>query len=233
MSGTAPLAGSGAMFDGIATKYDSLNRILSLGADLRWRRRMIDRLVLTPRARMLDVATGTGDVALLALARHPEVLVEGIDPSEAMLAIARKKADEAAVSSRLMLRAGTAEKLPFADASFDAATIAFGIRNVPDRPAGLREMRRVVRPGGRIAILELTEPPGLLGVAARFHVHRVVPRIGALLSGAREYRYLASSIAAFPPPDRFVTMMEEAGIESLSRESFAFGAATLFVGGVP
>src|SRR5690606_23666848 len=123
----------------------------------------------------------------------------------------------AGLSERITLVEGDAQQLPFEDASFDAATIAFGIRNVPDRPRALREMARVVRPGGRVAVLELSEPPGgLLGSLARIHVHHIVPFLGALISGSKEYRYLQRSIAAFPPPEQFAATMREAGLDIVS-----------------
>lgn len=224
--------GSGAMFDRIARRYDLLNRVLSLGLDQRWRRRTVDALELQPGQRVLDLATGTGDLALAMLRRCPEITVHGLDPSTAMLERAREKQQRAAIpDSRLELGVGEAEELPFADGSFDAVAIAFGLRNVPDRERGLREMARVTRPGGRIAVLELGEPRGpVLGRLARFHIHVIVPRIGALLSGAREYRYLERSIAAFPPPEQVIAMMERSGIAAAEAHPLMFGACTLFVG---
>ncbi|HEY8145672.1 MAG TPA: class I SAM-dependent methyltransferase, partial [Kofleriaceae bacterium] len=121
------------------------------------------------------------------------------------------------------------QQLPYRNCEMDAATIAFGIRNVPDRRAALREMARVVRPGGRVAVLELGEPRGrLLGPIARFHIHRVVPRLGALLSGAREYRYLERSIAAFPPPEEVTAMMRRAGMAPDEPVPLVFGACHIF-----
>jgi demethylmenaquinone methyltransferase/2-methoxy-6-polyprenyl-1,4-benzoquinol methylase len=219
--------GSGAMFDRIARRYDLLNRILSLGLDRAWRRRAVRSLELGPAARVLDLACGTGDVALEVLRRHPDAQVSGLDPSRAMLDIARDKAARRGVLLRLEV--GVAESLPFDDGAFDAVTIAFGLRNVPDRQRGLVEMARVTCPGGRVAVLELGEPRGrLLGPLARFHIHRVVPRLGALLSGAREYRYLERSIAAFPPPDQVAAMMRQAGLEPMAPVPLGFGACHLF-----
>ncbi|HLU66954.1 MAG TPA: ubiquinone/menaquinone biosynthesis methyltransferase, partial [Kofleriaceae bacterium] len=206
--------GSGAMFDRIARRYDLLNRVLSLGLDRAWRRRTAAALELGAAPRVLDLATGTGDLALAILRRHPDATVVGIDPSAAMLAIARDKIARRGLARSVELQVGIAEQLPLADASVDAVTIAFGLRNVPDRERALREMARVTRPGGRVAVLELGEPRGrVLGPLARFHIHRVVPRLGALLSGAREYRYLERSIAAFPPPEEVAAMMVRAGLE--------------------
>jgi len=226
--------GSGAMFDRIARRYDLLNRVLSLGLDQRWRRLTVAALELRPGHRVLDLATGTGDLAFAMLRSCPEASVVGLDPSPAMLGRAREKqASQTGSASRIELGVGVAEHLPFADGAFDAVAIAFGLRNVPDRERGLREMARVTRPGGRIAILELGEPRGpIMGRLARLHIHVLVPRLGALLSGAREYRYLERSIAAFPPPEQVTAMMERSGIEPLEARPLTFGACYLFVGRV-
>jgi demethylmenaquinone methyltransferase/2-methoxy-6-polyprenyl-1,4-benzoquinol methylase len=224
--------GSGAMFDAIAPRYDLLNRVLSMGIDRRWRRRTVRALELGPAARVLDVATGTADVAIAVLAAHPDAIVTGVDPSENMLAIGRRKL--ARLGLHAVMERGDAQALPSPDGAFDAATIAFGIRNVPDRARGLAELRRVVRPGGRVAVLELSEPRGgILGPLARFHIRKVVPRLGALLSGARAYRYLQESIAAFPPPDEFAAMMRAAGLEDVTATPLTFGVTCLFVGRRP
>lgn len=234
MNETTPPAGSGAMFDAIAARYDLLNRLLSLGLDVRWRRRLVDALALKAGQRVLDLATGTADVALAIAAREAGTHVVGLDPSEQMLAVGRRKVLEAKLSTRVELVAGDAQSLPFPDASFDAVTISFGIRNVPDRPCALREMRRVLRPGGRLAVLELAEPDGrLLGSLARFHVHEVVPRLGALLSGQREYRYLHQSIERFPHRSAFSRTIEEAGFTRVVATPLTFGACVLFTGDRP
>ena len=228
--------GSGAMFDAIAHRYDLLNRILSGGVDRRWRRKTVDALLLPAGepARVLDVATGTGDLAVAIARRHPLATVVGVDPSEQMLAVGRTKLERAGLADRVTLAAGDAERLDHADDSFDGATIAFGIRNVPDRARGLAEMARVVRPGGRVCVLELSEPRrGLIAPLARFHVRVLVPRIGALLSGKREYRYLQSSIAAFPPPERFAAMMIDAGLRLERAIPLTFGVCHLYVGVKP
>ncbi|HTE51591.1 MAG TPA: ubiquinone/menaquinone biosynthesis methyltransferase [Kofleriaceae bacterium] len=220
--------GSGAMFDRIARRYDLLNRVLSLGLDQRWRRSTVAALRLEPGHRALDLATGTGDLALAMLRRCPEATVVGLDPSAEMLARAREKLGG---ERGRRLGVGVAEALPFADGSFDALAIAFGLRNVPDRERALREMARVTRPGGVVAILELGEPRGrVLGRLAWFHVHVVVPRVGALLSGAREYRYLEKSIAAFPPPDDVLAMMRRSGLEDVEARPLSFGVCHLFLG---
>jgi demethylmenaquinone methyltransferase/2-methoxy-6-polyprenyl-1,4-benzoquinol methylase len=218
------------MFDKIAARYDTMNRVLSLGLDRRWRRRTVRALQLGDRARVLDLATGTGDLAIDIARMHPGAHVVGLDPSPRMLAIAESKLGRRGLADRVTLVRGDAQKLPYANCEMDAATIAFGIRNVPDRPAALREMARVVRAGGRIAVLELGEPErGLLASAARFHCRHVVPRLGALLSGAREYRYLQRSIAAFPPSAEFARMMEDAGLHMIDVVPLTFGVCTLYV----
>jgi demethylmenaquinone methyltransferase / 2-methoxy-6-polyprenyl-1,4-benzoquinol methylase len=231
MSAT-PRAGSGEMFDSIAERYDLLNRIISLGLDQGWRKRTVAALNLGPKAdtTVLDLATGTGDLALQIARTHPAAKVIGTDPSRGMLDVAERKARSS--KSQVTLRVGDAQAIELADGTVDAVSMAFGIRNVPDRPKALREMARVTRAGGRIAILELSEPKqGTLAKLARFHIHEVVPRIGALISGGGgEYSYLQRSIAAFPAPDAFAAMMEEAGIEVLEVAPLTFGVVCLFVG---
>jgi demethylmenaquinone methyltransferase/2-methoxy-6-polyprenyl-1,4-benzoquinol methylase len=222
--------GSGHMFDGIAERYDLVNRVISLGIDQRWRRRAVRALALRPGARVLDVATGTADLAILTAQSEPTATVVGIDPSEKMLAIGREKVERQGLSKRIELRPGDAETLAFDDGSFDAVSIAFGIRNVPDRDRALGEMARVTRPGGRVVVLELSEPPqGLLGPLARFHVHTLVPYVGGLISGAKEYRYLVRSIAAFPPAAEFADKMEGAGLRLLETDPLTFGVCHLYV----
>lgn len=218
------------MFDRIAARYDLLNRVLSLGIDRRWRRRAVAQLQLAPGARALDLATGTGDVAIEMMRQQPGARVEALDPSRNMLDVAKHKLIKLDLQRSVGLGVADAEALPFAQGSFDGVAIAFGIRNVPDRARALREMARVTRPSGRVVILELTEPRGSwLAPLARLWVHRMVPSIGALLSGAREYRYLESSIAAFPPAEEFVAMMQSSGLRPLETISLCWGVATIFV----
>ena len=227
--------GSGQMFDRIADRYDLLNRILSLGIDQRWRRRAVRALEIGDGpARVLDLATGTADLALLIARQGDEVSVVGLDPAERMLEIGRGKIRDEGLADRVELVPGDAEQLPFPDDDFDGVTIAFGIRNVPDRLRALREMRRVVRPRGRVAVLELSEPRGgLLSAVARFHVHRLVPWLGSILSGEREYRYLQQSIAEFPTAEQFAALMEQAGLEVVRVDRMILGVCHLYVARVP
>jgi ubiquinone/menaquinone biosynthesis methyltransferase len=159
MSAAPPVQnGSGAMFDAIAARYDLVNRVISLGVDQSWRKKTVRSLNLRSGARVLDLATGTADLALMIASRVESSTVVGLDPSSAMLAVGQRKIDKKGLAQRISLVQGDAEALPFPDRSFDGVSIAFGIRNVPDRARALKEMARVTRPGGRIALLELSEP---------------------------------------------------------------------------
>jgi demethylmenaquinone methyltransferase/2-methoxy-6-polyprenyl-1,4-benzoquinol methylase len=223
--------GSGAMFDRIAERYDLLNRLLSFGLDRSWRKKLLKGLgVLETGDEVLDLATGTADVAIAIARANPEVNVMGLDPSGGMLAVGEAKIARMGLNDRVQLIQGDAQALPFEDQRFAAACIAFGIRNVPDRDRALREMCRVVRPGGHVVILELTEPQGgIMAPLARFHVHQLVPRLGALLSGAREYRYLQASIAAFPPAATFTSQVTDAGLHDVRAERLTLGVAHLWI----
>ena len=225
-SGVRP--GSGEMFDAIAPRYDLLNRLISLGLDQRWRRRTVEALALSAGGTALDLATGTGDLAIMIAKSEPRATVIGTDPSRGMLDVAIEKVRP--LGDRVSFAVGDAQAIDMPDASVDAVSMAFGIRNVPDRPRALREMARVTKRGGRIAILELSEPRrGPLAAFARFHIHTVVPRLGGMLSGKREYAYLQRSIAAFPPPEEFAETMREAGLAVIEVAPMTFGSVCLFV----
>jgi demethylmenaquinone methyltransferase/2-methoxy-6-polyprenyl-1,4-benzoquinol methylase len=231
---TAVSGGSGAMFDNIAPRYDLLNRVMSFGVDRRWRKKTVRALALPAgdgACRVLDVATGTGDLAIDIARRHPGAQIIGVDPSRKMIEVGTGKLAARGLAERVRLEEGDAQALAHDDASFDAVCIAFGIRNVPDRGRGLAEMARVCKPGGRVAILELGEPTqGLIAPLARFHIRHVVPRLGAWLSGAKEYRYLQTSIAAFPPPDEFAALMKASGLDVVEVVPLTFGVCNLYVG---
>jgi len=227
---SAPQPGSGAMFDQIAGRYDLLNRLMSMGIDQSWRRKTVAAMALPSQARVVDLATGTGDLALMIARLHPDAEVIGSDPSDRMLEVGAEKVERAGLTGRVRLERGDAQALPYEDHSFDGCCMAFGIRNVPDRRAALSEMARVTRPRGRVAVLELGEPSvGWLSPLARFHVRKVIPRLGGILSGSREYRYLQESIAAFPPAHEFAALMGDCGLHVLEVKPLTFGACTLFV----
>jgi demethylmenaquinone methyltransferase / 2-methoxy-6-polyprenyl-1,4-benzoquinol methylase len=222
------------MFDGIARRYDLLNRLISFGVDRSWRQQTVDALafddVTTPRT-VLDLATGTGDMAVTLTQRYPKVSVVGVDPSTGMMEVGAAKVRAKGLASRISFEVGDSQALTFNAAAFDGITMAFGIRNVPDRQQALREMVRVCKPGAKIAILELSEPQkGLVAAVGRFHMHRLVPLVGSLLSGSREYSYLPRSIAAFPAPDVFRDMMLDAGMRHVHLTPLTFGVCHLYVG---
>jgi demethylmenaquinone methyltransferase/2-methoxy-6-polyprenyl-1,4-benzoquinol methylase len=218
------------MFDQIADRYDFLNRVLSLGIDQGWRKKTVASLELEAGARVLDLATGTADLAIAIAKTHGDTAGVGHDPTSKMLEVGRQKIAAKGLDARVELVEGDAQALPFADASFDGTTIAFGIRNVPDRQRALREMARVTKPGGRVAILELSEPEGgLIAPFARFHIRTMVPRIGALLSGSSEYAYLQRSIAAFPRPEEFGEIMRASGLDVIAIRPLTFGVCCLYV----
>lgn len=223
--------GTGDMFDAIAGRYDLLNRILSMGQDQYWRKRAVKALQITPDDTILDVATGTGDLAIMIAKRFPSVSVRGVDPSKNMIGVGKEKVMEKSLDRRVTLEIGDGLALPYEDDTFNGAVVAFGIRNFPDRLQGLKEMRRVTKRGCKVVVLELGEPEtGLMSLAARTYIHHVVPTVGAALSGKKEYRYLQESIEAFPTAQEFVALMREAGLERAQATPLSFGAVNLFVG---
>ena len=227
--------GGPEMFDRIAKRYDRLNRILSFGLDRLWRRNLVRSISpISAEDRILDLATGTADVALSVARAYPEATVIGLDPSEGMLAVGHTKVARAKLKEHVELVVGDARALPFDDDHVAGVTMAFGIRNVPDRDLALQEMVRVTRPGGAVSILELAEPTeGPFASLARAHVHHVVPRIGRLVAGTEAYRYLQQSIEAFPPAEQFREQMECAGLVDVTATPQTFATATLYTGRVP
>lgn len=219
------------MFDRIAPRYDLLNRLLSAGIDRRWRRACVDELGLTAAARVLDVCAGTADLMIELLRRDERHRGVGIDLSSAMLVRGAGKLRRGGFAERSGVIAGDAERLPFPDASFDGATIGFGIRNVGNPDAALGELQRVLRPRARLVILEFAMPRGALGRAYRFYFGRVLPGIGGLVSGdAGAYRYLPDSVARFPTPEEFAQRMQAAGFANVVRRKLTGGIAYLYRG---
>ena len=221
-----------AMFDAIAARYDLLNMVLSLGVDRSWRRRALRAALAKDPARILDVATGTADVALALAEARPNVEVVGVDFSEAMLEVGRSKSARRGIPVRL--EQGDGMKLGYPDGSFDVITIAFGLRNFADVMAGLKEFRRVLAPGGRLVVLEFPPPPkGLFGSVFRWYFTRVVPWIGRLVSGhGAAYAYLPASTFAFPEPAVLAERMKEAGFDDVVWTPLTFGVAALHVADV-
>ena len=190
------------MFDRIAPVYDAMNRVMTAGLDRRWRRLTVESVV-RPRDAVLDACCGTGDLAVAARTAGGDVT--GLDFSERMLERARRKAPD------VRWVAGDVLALPFGDASFDAATVGFGVRNVEDLEAGLRELARVLRPGGRLGCLEITRPRGLLRPFFRLWFDGLVPLAGRLLPGGAAYTYLPASVRRFPGPEDLGAAMERSG----------------------
>lgn len=218
-----------AMFDRIARRYDRLNRILSFGTDIGWRRRAVARAAIGPGLVVLDVGAGTGDLSLAAAARGARVLA--LDLSPGMLAVLAHRADRAAGRRRIAPLVASAESLPLPDRSVDRIISGFTVRNVGDLPRALAEFRRVLRPGGRTVILELSHPPG--AAFARlysFYFDHVAPAVAVLLGGDRDaYRYLPRSVRAFPDAERLAALLRGAGFERVSFERLTFGIAALHI----
>jgi demethylmenaquinone methyltransferase / 2-methoxy-6-polyprenyl-1,4-benzoquinol methylase len=222
------------MFDAIAPRYDLLNRVLSAGIDKRWRARAIRSLQLTGRETLLDVCTGTADVALQARAGGAARVI-GVDFAGRMLALGRTKVETAGEAARIALVRGDAMRLPARDASADAATVAFGIRNVQRPEAACAEMARALRPGGRLAILEFGVPriPGLSAFYLWYFTH-VLPRVGRAVSGHNAaYSYLPASVGTFPPPDEFMAILRGAGFVDVRADPLTFGIVYLYTARKP
>jgi demethylmenaquinone methyltransferase / 2-methoxy-6-polyprenyl-1,4-benzoquinol methylase len=218
------------MFNSIAGRYDLLNRVLSLGIDRRWRRAMVTFARVRDGAAVLDVATGTGDVALEFARRTGAGAIVGVDMSAGMLDVAGAKLP-AASGRAVDLVQGDALSLPFADATFDAVAIAFGLRNLPDYGAGVAEMVRVLRPGGRLVVLEFLPPRGTTLLAYRAYLGTFLPVVGRLLSGSNHaYRYLASSIRGFLEESRVRALLANAGLQRVESRRFTAGIAALYRG---
>jgi len=219
------------MFDDISPKYDFLNHFLSFGIDYRWRKRLVSELATHKPVTVLDVATGTGDLAIAIASLKPEKIV-GIDISEKMLEIGRQKLIDKELDKLITLRRADAEKIPFSDNSFEAITVAFGVRNFENLELGLKEMHRVLRPGGVMLILEFSHPSSfpmkqLYGIYSRF----VIPVMGRFISGnSKAYTYLPESVAAFPSGKNFLDILKSQGLKNTKQLNLSMGIASIYIG---
>lgn len=222
------------LFDSIATDYDKLNHLLSLGVDKTWRHRALKHIV-TPDSpqEILDIACGTGDFSI-AIARkaHPETKVTAVDLSEGMLEVMKEKVLKHQLNDKIISEKGNSEDMRFADNSFDRATIAFGIRNFQDRPTALREILRVLKPGGKLVILELSVP-SCAPVRWCYNIYftHILPAIGGFISGDKAaYRYLPASVLKFPGKAEWMKIMEDCGYSNVSHKAFSLGICRMYIG---
>jgi demethylmenaquinone methyltransferase/2-methoxy-6-polyprenyl-1,4-benzoquinol methylase len=222
------------IFNAITPKYDLLNRVMSGRQDVRWRRFAASRVPESARS-VMDLAVGTGDLALDIAAARPDATIFGVDFVESMMRVAVSKTRDQGLLQRITYTGGDALRLPFRDDCFDAATIAFGLRNIPDRSRALSEMTRVVRPGGRVLLLEMTFPKHTrLKQFFKWYLNMIVPTLGSLISGnSAAYRYLPDSIQDFMEPDELSRLCEGAGLLDVIATPLTFGLTYLHEGTVP
>lgn len=220
------------IFASASPTYDRLNHLLSLRRDIAWRRWTVGRMRFPATKAFLDVATGTGDLAIEAARRNPGLRVSGVDFAEPMLEVGRSKLGRLGLEERVELRYGDALALPFPDASFDVAAVAFGMRNIPDKLGALREMARVVVPGGQVMVLEFTFAPAR-GFRAMygFYLKKILPRLARLVvRDTSAYHYLADSIMSFPDPRSFDALMAQAGLCDIEHFGLTLGTVYLHIG---
>jgi len=218
------------MFDAIAGRYDFLNHLLSAGIDKRWRRAAIESLALTGQERVLDLCTGTADLAIAARATTPRAArVVGVDFAAAMLRVGQDKLLHGGLADRVTLVRGDATRVPVCTASVDAVTIAFGIRNVERAADACAEMHRVLRPAGRLAVLEFAIPSTpLIRTGYLWYFNHVLPRIGRMVARHQAYEYLPASVGAFASPDEFVTLLRQTGFREVHARPLTFGIVYLY-----
>lgn len=217
------------MFDNISHRYDFLNHFLSLGIDKVWRKKAIKLLEPSKPKIILDVATGTGDFAIQALVLNP-TKVYGVDISEGMLDVGRKKIEGRGLGGKIELLAGDSENLPFGENKFDAVTVAFGVRNFENLEKGLSEIWRVLKPGGKLVILEFSRPTAFpMKQAYNFYFKAILPRIGRLVSSDNSaYTYLPESVAAFPDGVNFLRILETVGFKQTQCKALTFGISSIY-----
>lgn len=217
------------MFDNISARYDFLNHFLSLGIDKGWRRKVVRMLKKDNPEEILDIATGTADLAI-ALTKIPGANVTGVDISAGMLKVGGEKIEKRGLTERIALQLGDSENLPFEDNSFDAITVAFGVRNFENLEQGLSEILRVIKPGGTVAILEFSQPTGFpFKQLYRFYFKFILPTIGKLVSKDQSaYTYLPESVDAFPYGTRFLDILNKLGYQDPVARPVTFGVATIY-----
>ena len=217
------------MFDDISPRYDFLNHLLSFGIDRAWRKKLVSILGTWKPIAVLDVATGTGDLAIAISALQPQKIV-GLDISEKMLDIGRQKLSALGLKQLISLQCADAEKIPFSDNSFDAITVAFGVRNFENLELGLKEMHRVLRPGGIMLILEFSHPETFpMKQLYSFYSRYIIPLLGRLISGnSQAYTYLPESVAAFPSGKKFLEILENMGLKSPEQVKLSMGIAAIY-----
>lgn len=219
------------MFDAIAPAYDFMNRAMTLGIDRLWRAKAVRMVRAEKPRRILDVATGTGDLALELARKIPEAEITGVDLSEGMIAVGREKIARAGLDGRITLRAADCLDLPFGDGEFDCVTVGYGVRNFANLEAGYREMLRVLRPGGTLCVIELSEPVNpIVRPLYRLYTRGVIPIVGRLVSkDTRAYRYLPESIAAVASRERMCELMSRAGFRSARYRALTFGVCCIYL----
>jgi demethylmenaquinone methyltransferase/2-methoxy-6-polyprenyl-1,4-benzoquinol methylase len=220
------------MFDSIAPRYDFVNRFLTAGIDIRWRKKAIGQLQSIHPKQILDVATGTGDIAIMTYEMlHPEKIT-GIDISEGMLELGRKKLDKLGLTDHIKLVKADSEQIPFPDNHFDAITVAFGVRNFQDLQKGLSEMLRVLRPGGKLVILEFSRPSNaVFRVLCNFYMNVITPGIGRLFANNKKaYQYLTNSVQAFPEGLALLHIIQQTGFSATYLKKLSLGICTIYCG---
>ncbi len=219
------------MFDSINGNYDFLNHFLSLGIDIRWRKKAVKLLAPGHPKLILDVATGTGDFAVETLKLNPDKVI-GIDISEGMLEVGRKKMKARGLDDRIELISGDSENLPFEENKFDAVVVAFGVRNFENLEKGLAEMHRVLKPGGRMVVLEFSKPRSFpFKQLYHFYFTYILPKIGKVVSrDPAAYTYLPESVQAFPDGDSFISILDRLGFKNTICKPLTFGISSLYIG---
>ncbi|MDH5769479.1 MAG: bifunctional demethylmenaquinone methyltransferase/2-methoxy-6-polyprenyl-1,4-benzoquinol methylase UbiE [Nitrospirota bacterium] len=220
------------LFSGIHKKYDLLNHVLSLNLDKQWRKILVDQVKPFHMIKILDVCTGTGDLAIEFASRNQEALIVGIDIVEQMLSVGLEKIKKANLDGRIVLQKSDLFHLPFKDGVFDAVSIGFGLRNLHDMRSGVREMARVLKKGGLLLILELTRPQSpFLKKMHNFYLNNMVPKVGGMISGSEySYAYLSSSIFRFLKKDEVIELLEAENLKDITYKSLSGGIASIFSG---